>query len=152
MPPGLRLAVEGWSMAGQEKLNILLIHPDQHRHDCLGYSSGGRGRTPNLDRLAAGAVRFEQAYTPIPVWSSGEAVLVVGIVGRAAPAAQAGGLDGSRSVGLCRRGACGEVCHPLAGPPGGSPACTARRTFRPGRASGTTWPAIPTSSGSSWSV
>lgn len=36
---------------------------DQQRHDQLGYSSGGLVRTPNLDRLAAGGVVFESAYS-----------------------------------------------------------------------------------------
>lgn len=54
-------------MADPARLNVLLIHPDQQRHDCLGVTSGGLVRTPNIDALAASGMRFEHAYTPIPV-------------------------------------------------------------------------------------
>ncbi len=29
-------------MSHSYRLNMLLIHPDQQRHDCLGFTSGGR--------------------------------------------------------------------------------------------------------------
>lgn len=53
-------------MAETDRLNILLIHPDQQRHDCLGITSGGLVKTPYIDGLAAAGMRFEHAYTPIP--------------------------------------------------------------------------------------
>jgi arylsulfatase A-like enzyme len=47
--------------------NILLIHSDQHRYDCLGVNGHALVQTPNLDRLAQKGVNFTSAYTPAPV-------------------------------------------------------------------------------------
>ncbi len=46
--------------------NILLIHCDQQRYDCLGYNGNQIVRTPNIDRLASQGMRMNNAYTPIP--------------------------------------------------------------------------------------
>ena len=46
--------------------NVLLIVIDTLRADSLG-SYGGTAATPNLDALAAGGVRFDRAYTHIPI-------------------------------------------------------------------------------------
>ena len=57
--------------AGQDKgpsrPNILIIMADQHRYDCIGSNGNSVIKTPNLDRLASGGVRFTNAYTSIPV-------------------------------------------------------------------------------------
>jgi len=47
--------------------NILLIHSDQHRYDCLGVNGHPFIETPNLDRLAAEGMNFTHAFTPIPL-------------------------------------------------------------------------------------
>lgn len=47
--------------------NILIIMVDQLRYDCLGYSGLAPVLTPHIDRLAAGGMWFNRAYTPIPV-------------------------------------------------------------------------------------
>jgi len=47
--------------------NILLIHSDQHRFDCLGVNGHPFVRTPNIDRLAAEGINFTQAHCPIPL-------------------------------------------------------------------------------------
>ena len=47
--------------------NILLIHSDQHRFDCLGVNGYPFVQTPNLDRLAAEGINFTQAHCPIPL-------------------------------------------------------------------------------------
>jgi arylsulfatase A-like enzyme len=52
--------------ASVEQPNILLIVADQLRYDSLGYSSGGRVKTPNLDRLANRGQVFNHAYSAIP--------------------------------------------------------------------------------------
>jgi len=59
--------------------NILLIHSDQHRYDCLG-SSGLRPdvATPCLDRLAAGGTRFRHAFSTIPICTPARASLMTG--------------------------------------------------------------------------
>ena len=58
--------------------NILLIHSDQHRYDCLSLHDPDRARTPHLDRLAAGGVDFTRAFTPNPVCSPARACLQTG--------------------------------------------------------------------------
>ena len=47
--------------------NILLIHTDQHRFDCLGVNGHPLLQTPHLDALAARGVNFTHAFSPIPV-------------------------------------------------------------------------------------
>ncbi|MCS7462818.1 sulfatase-like hydrolase/transferase [Paenibacillus doosanensis] len=46
--------------------NLLIIMLDQLRYDCIGYSGAYPVRTPNIDRLAAEGLWFENAFTPIP--------------------------------------------------------------------------------------
>lgn len=46
---------------------VVFIQSDQHRADCLGVAGHPSLRTPNLDRLAGEGVRFERAYTAIPL-------------------------------------------------------------------------------------
>ena len=61
--------------------NLLLIHSDQHRFDCLGLHASGQGptvRTPNLDRLAAQGADFTHAFTPSPICSPARASLLTG--------------------------------------------------------------------------
>ncbi|MAX25392.1 MAG: hypothetical protein CMJ19_12905 [Phycisphaeraceae bacterium] len=58
--------------------NILLIHSDQHRFDCVGINGHPQLKTPNLDRLATQGVNFSQAYTPTPICSPARASLVTG--------------------------------------------------------------------------
>ena len=47
-------------MAGRP--NILLIMTDQHHAGCVGYKGHPDVRTPNLDRLAAEGVRFDECF------------------------------------------------------------------------------------------
>jgi arylsulfatase A-like enzyme len=65
--------------------NVLLIHADQHRFDCVGANQSvvpaGPGRllkTPNLDRLATEGTNFRHAYTPCPVCTPARASLATG--------------------------------------------------------------------------
>ena len=61
--------------------NLLLIHSDQHRFDCLGVHASGSGpaaRTPNLDRLATQGADFTHAFTPSPICSPARASLLTG--------------------------------------------------------------------------
>ncbi len=65
-------------MPDRPRPNILLIHSDQHRYDCLSCHDASRARTPHLDRLAAGGVDFTHAFTPNPVCSPARACLQTG--------------------------------------------------------------------------
>ena len=47
--------------------NILLIHADQHRADCLGCMGNPDVKTPQIDALAADGVRHTRHYTVYPV-------------------------------------------------------------------------------------
>jgi arylsulfatase A-like enzyme len=58
--------------------NILLIHSDQHRADCLGCAGHPLQRTPHLDGLAAAGARFSQAFCPSPICSPSRASLLTG--------------------------------------------------------------------------
>ena len=49
-----------------KKPNIVLLITDQHRYDCVGFSAQYPVQTPNIDRLAAESVWFDQAYSTIP--------------------------------------------------------------------------------------
>ncbi len=54
----LVLSVFAATAAGQERLNVVLLHADDWRHDTLGCAGHPVVRTPNLDRLARDVVRF----------------------------------------------------------------------------------------------
>lgn len=58
--------------------NILLIHADQHRADCIGANGHPFIQTPNLDRLAAEGANFTRAYTPIPLCTPARTSLLTG--------------------------------------------------------------------------
>lgn len=66
-------------MAAERRPNILLIHSDQHRHDCVG-AAGLRPdiATPHLDALAAGGALFEHAFCTIPICTPARASLMTG--------------------------------------------------------------------------
>ncbi len=51
----------------QHRPNILFLMSDEHRFDTAGFAGNQVVRTPNLDNLAAGGIRFDNAYTPSPV-------------------------------------------------------------------------------------
>ena len=46
----------------EKKPNVLLFFSDQHQAACLGIEGHPDVITPNLDKLAAGGVRFTRAY------------------------------------------------------------------------------------------
>lgn len=48
----------------QTQPNILIIHTDEHRADCMGAYGNTEIQTPNLDRLAADSVRYTNSYCP----------------------------------------------------------------------------------------
>ncbi len=58
--------------------NILWICSDQQRYDTLGCYGNEFVRTPNLDGLAKGGVRFDHAYTQSPVCTPSRAAFLTG--------------------------------------------------------------------------
>ncbi len=49
------------------KPNILIIHTDEHRLECLGAYGNREIRTPAIDALASEGVRFTNSFCPYPV-------------------------------------------------------------------------------------
>lgn len=67
------------SSANKERPNILIIHADQHRTDCLGAYGNRDIRTPNMDALAAAGVRYEKSFCPYPVCTPSRYSLLCGL-------------------------------------------------------------------------
>src|SRR5712692_2418004 len=58
--------------------NVVVITIDTLRADHLGCYGDQQIRTPNIDSLAADSVRFERAYTPVPVTLPAHTVIFTG--------------------------------------------------------------------------
>ncbi len=58
--------------------NVLLLMADQMRHDAMGCAGHPVVKTPHLDTLAAGGVRFTQAVTPTPICMAARYSLLTG--------------------------------------------------------------------------
>ncbi len=59
--------------------NVLLIHSDQHRYDCIAANDMRRDiQTPNLDALAAAGTRFSHAFSTCPICTPARASLLTG--------------------------------------------------------------------------
>ncbi len=59
--------------------NILLIHTDQHRIECLGSYGNKDVKTPNIDSIANDGVRFENSFCPYPVCTPSRYSLLSGL-------------------------------------------------------------------------
>lgn len=66
----------------QDRINILCFVMDQLRYDCLGCYGNPIIRTPNIDRLAAGGMVFDDAYVANPLCMPARATLFTGRTGR----------------------------------------------------------------------
>lgn len=58
--------------------NILLLHVDQHRFNCVGANGSAAAHTPHLDCLAAEGVNFTHAFCPIAVCMPARTSLMTG--------------------------------------------------------------------------
>jgi len=65
--------------AENKRPNILLIHSDQHRYDCVTHNGNDIVKTPNIDKLASEGMRFTNAYTPIPTSCPARQSLLTGL-------------------------------------------------------------------------
>ena len=63
---------------GRRKPNVVFVFADQWRAQATGYAGDTNVRTPNLDRLAARSVNFENAVSCCPVCSPYRASLLTG--------------------------------------------------------------------------
>jgi arylsulfatase A-like enzyme/Flp pilus assembly protein TadD len=71
LAPSLRATVKN-------QPNVIVITVDTLRADHLGCYGYKQIRTPNIDALAAESVRFERAYTPVPVTLPAHAAIFTG--------------------------------------------------------------------------
>ncbi|MEA2064330.1 MAG: arylsulfatase [Gemmatimonadota bacterium] len=71
--------LEASQPATAKKPNILYLMADQHRYDCMGNSGNPVIKTPNLDRIAAGGVRFTRAYTSTPSCTPARSAILTGL-------------------------------------------------------------------------
>ncbi len=90
---GLGRRAAGAEPAGAPKPNLLLILPDQHRHDAIGAAGDPVVATPTLDRLAREGTMFTRMWCQGPSCRPARASLITGryphqhgIVGPDAPA------------------------------------------------------------------
>ena len=77
---GLLLGIWQLSVAtlGSERPNVLLICADDHAAHVFGAYGNQQVRTPHLDRLAAGGMRFDRAYCNSPVCTASRAAFITG--------------------------------------------------------------------------
>ncbi len=64
--------------AAATRPNVLVILADQFRYDCLGANGNRLIRTPNLDKLAAGAANFSSTFVQAPVCVPSRITLLTG--------------------------------------------------------------------------
>jgi len=63
----------------KKKPNILVIHADQHRYDCLGAYGNKEIKTPNIDTLARDGVLFENSFCPHTVCTPSRYSMLTGL-------------------------------------------------------------------------
>jgi len=66
------------SSASEPPPNIIVITIDTLRADHLGCYGYRQVRTPNIDALASDSIRFERAYTPVPITLPAHTVIFTG--------------------------------------------------------------------------
>ncbi|MBM3782758.1 MAG: hypothetical protein FJW30_00275 [Acidobacteria bacterium] len=67
------------SRRGEPRYNLLFLMSDQHQRAASGCYGHAAVRTPNIDALAARAVRFTSAYCPSPVCVPSRGSLITGL-------------------------------------------------------------------------
>lgn len=74
------LALAGCGRRGEARRpNVVLVLGDDHRHDALGCAGHPWIRTPALDRLARGGVRFTNAFVTTSLCSPSRASILCGL-------------------------------------------------------------------------
>jgi arylsulfatase A-like enzyme/Flp pilus assembly protein TadD len=66
------------SLAPRSAINVVVITIDTLRADHVGCYGNEQVHTPNIDALAATGVRFEHAYTPVPITLPAHTVIFTG--------------------------------------------------------------------------
>ncbi len=68
-----------FAQASAQRPNVLILFPDQHLHSVLSLAGHELIQTPNLDRLAAGGVRFTRCAVAHPVCTPSRATMQTGL-------------------------------------------------------------------------
>lgn len=68
-----------YALRGGADPNVILISVDTLRPDRLGCYGYGKGTSPNIDRLAAGGVVFEDVHTSVPLTLPSHASMLTGL-------------------------------------------------------------------------
>ena len=77
-PSSVRLAVVSTTDAAP--LNLLIVTADDMNADSPGWMGNPLGATPNLDKFAAGAVRFERCHVTAPICQPSRSAMMTGRV------------------------------------------------------------------------
>jgi arylsulfatase A-like enzyme/Flp pilus assembly protein TadD len=76
---GFALLSSAWAQShGPSALNVVVITIDTLRADHLGCYGYKQIRTPNIDALAHDGIRFERAFTPVPITLPSHTVIFTG--------------------------------------------------------------------------
>jgi N-acetylglucosamine-6-sulfatase len=75
---GAAILAMGCGPKRDRRPNIVVIMSDDHRHDAMGCAGDARLETPSLDRLAAGGVRFTNAFVTTSLCSPSRASFLTG--------------------------------------------------------------------------
>lgn len=67
------------NVAKVQSPNILIIHADEHRMDCIGVYGNKDVLTPNLDQLAREGVIYQNPYVSLPVCTPSRYSLISGM-------------------------------------------------------------------------
>jgi arylsulfatase A-like enzyme len=62
-----------------ERPNILILHTDQHRFDCLGAAGNKEVKTPAVDQLAMNGMYYSNSFCPYPICTPSRYSLVSGL-------------------------------------------------------------------------
>jgi arylsulfatase len=71
--------ITGLAQSADKRANILLIHTDQHRIECLGAYGNKQIKTPNIDTLASDGVLFNNSFCSYPVCTPSRYSLITGL-------------------------------------------------------------------------
>src|SRR5687767_13561381 len=72
------LSVAGFALAAERRPNLVLIMADDFGYEAVTANGGESYRTPSLDRLAAGGMRFEHCHVQ-PLCTPTRVQLMTGI-------------------------------------------------------------------------
>jgi arylsulfatase A-like enzyme len=82
LAPAVRGVEAAPAAAGASRPNLVLLLTDDQRWDALGCAGHPIVRTPNIDALARGGIRFRNAFVTTPICAASRASLLTGLYER----------------------------------------------------------------------